>query len=367
MNKNLLVLIFTSPALFFISSCFQNTAKIEVNSPLHYEVLKTESDFIIDGFASELDWNKSSWTSDFLDIQGVKYPTPRFKTRVKMLWDVDYLYIFAELHEPHIWGNITKRDEVIFYNNDFEVFIKPDQYKPIYGEIEINALNTVWDLQLPKSYRTGGKAIDDWNLTDLKTAVSINGTLNNPDNIDSCWNVEMAVPINEIQKMIGKTGVNPGEVWRINFSRVQWQHEIIDGIYHKKKNPETNKSYPEDNWVWSPQYAIDMHRPEHWGYLEFSENLSDTEKKINFEEFETEYQALFSYHRNQIEFKKQNGIFSKDINSIGGSNFIWNNKQYEIFLDGDENKYSLSIRLENNSSMKLNSDEQITFEKVISK
>ena len=26
---------------------------------------------------------------------------------------------------------------------------------------------------------------------------------------------------------------------------------------------------PEDNWVWSPQWAIDMHRPEHWGFVTF--------------------------------------------------------------------------------------------------
>ncbi|MBN9120228.1 MAG: hypothetical protein J0I06_13880, partial [Planctomycetes bacterium] len=27
---------------------------------------------------------------------------------------------------------------------------------------------------------------------------------------------------------------------------------------------------PEDNWVWSPQGVVDMHRPETWGYLQFS-------------------------------------------------------------------------------------------------
>ena len=26
----------------------------------------------------------------------------------------------------------------------------------------------------------------------------------------------------------------------------------------------------EDNWVWSPQGVIDMHRPERWGYVQFS-------------------------------------------------------------------------------------------------
>jgi hypothetical protein len=26
----------------------------------------------------------------------------------------------------------------------------------------------------------------------------------------------------------------------------------------------------EDNWVWSPQYSINMHLPERWGFIQFS-------------------------------------------------------------------------------------------------
>ena len=55
-----------------------------------------------------------------------------------------------------------------------------------------------------------------------------------------------------------------GDQWRINFSRVEWDFDIVDGKYQKVKGR------PEHNWVWSPQGVIDMHRPEHWGYLQFS-------------------------------------------------------------------------------------------------
>ena len=54
-----------------------------------------------------------------------------------------------------------------------------------------------------------------------------------------------------------------GDVWRINFSRVHWQLDIVDGAYVKR--PKT----PEHNWVWTPQFAINMHRPRHWGFVEF--------------------------------------------------------------------------------------------------
>jgi hypothetical protein len=55
-----------------------------------------------------------------------------------------------------------------------------------------------------------------------------------------------------------------GDRWRINFSRVEWDTEVAGGQYRKVKGK------PEHNWVWSPQGVIDMHRPERWGYLQFS-------------------------------------------------------------------------------------------------
>ena len=48
-------------------------------------------------------------------------------------------------------------------------------------------------------------------------------------------------------------------------SRVHWLADIIDGAYRKVPRD----AHPEDNWVWTPQDAIDMHRPEKWGYVEF--------------------------------------------------------------------------------------------------
>src|SRR5271170_2127628 len=71
-------------------------------------------------------WASAPWTADFVDIQGPAKPTPRFHTRAKMLWDENYLYVAAELEEPHVWATQTKHDSVIFLDPDFEVFMDPD-------------------------------------------------------------------------------------------------------------------------------------------------------------------------------------------------------------------------------------------------
>jgi hypothetical protein len=61
-----------------------------------------------------------------------------------------------------------------------------------------------------------------------------------------------------------------GDQWRVNFSRVQWTLDIVDGTYRKRLKPNSKDPLPEDNWVWSPQGAINMHMPERWGFVQFS-------------------------------------------------------------------------------------------------
>lgn len=220
----------------------------------------------------EISWTKAAYSTLFVDIEGLQKPKPLYQTKVKMLWDEEYFYIGAWLAEPHLWATYTERDAVIFHENDFEIFIDPNGDTHNYVEIEINALNTIWDLILTKPYRDHGKAVNSWNLEGLLSAVSLYGTINDPTDVDSCWTIEFALPWGALIEFTenNRKPVN-GEHWKINFSRVQWQLEIKEDQYTKKINPNTNKSFPEYNWVWSPQGVINMHQPETWGVVQFSE------------------------------------------------------------------------------------------------
>jgi hypothetical protein len=182
-----------------------------------------------------------------------------------MLWDDDALYIAAEMEEPDLWATLTQHDAVIFHDHDFEVFLDPDGDNHLYGELELNALNTTWDLLLTKPYKDGGRAVNAWEITGLKTAVRVVGTLNSPGDNDCGWSVEIRWPFEGVRELT-RAHVPPrdGEQWRINFSRVEWDTEVVGGKYQKVKGK------PEHNWVWSPQGVIDMHRPERWGYLQFT-------------------------------------------------------------------------------------------------
>jgi hypothetical protein len=234
-------------------------------APKSYICYRAREKITIDGMLNEVSWLKASATDAFIDIEGEAKPLPRFATQAKMLWDDQYFYIGAVLEEPNVWGTLTNRDSIIFHDNDFEVFIDPNGDRNEYYELEINALNTVWDLFLPKPYLDGGKAQHDWDIAGLITSVKVDGTINNPSDRDKGWSVEIAIPWKSLANYAHKASPpKNGDEWRVNFSRVEWQCEIVDGKYRKVANTK------EDNWVWTPQGVIDMHRPEMWGIVRFS-------------------------------------------------------------------------------------------------
>ena len=232
--------------------------------PKSYTCVKIDHLLDLNGHGNDPAWDQAAWTGDFVDIQGNSLPTPRYRTRAKMLWNQQYLYVYAQLQEPQVWGTITQKNAVIFHDNDFEVFMDPDATGENYYEFEMNALNTIWELTLPKRYSRGGKPILGTNLAGLVSSVAVEGTLNNPNDIDRGWSVEIAFPFAGLaaHRRLGACPPMTGDIWRINFSRVEWAVDVVEGKYRKLKKPE-------DNWVWTPQGVIDMHQPEHWGCLKF--------------------------------------------------------------------------------------------------
>ncbi len=239
--------------------------------PRHYDAAFARSAIQIDGLAQESAWEQVAWSDCFVDIcETDARHKPLYDTRFKMLWDSSFLYVYAHLDEPHIWAYCRERDAVIFHENDFELFVDPDGDGELYGELEINALNTVWDLLLTKPYKESGRPIDSWDIQGLNTAVHIEGTINDPSDVDAWWGVEMAIPWSVLEELNTHTGApHVGETWRINFSRVNWQTEIKEGRYVRKSDRSGSKLLPEYNWVWSRQDTIAMHAPDTWGYLHF--------------------------------------------------------------------------------------------------
>lgn len=303
MKYNVLIIGFISVTLS-VFSCTQQIQQtknkeniIEFDQPVSfnpptYVCYKAPSTITIDGILSSAEWDLIPWTSDFVDIEGDKQPKPYYQTRAKMAYTDEGLYIAALLEEPHVCGDITEHDAVIFKNNNFEFFLNPTNDTHNYLEFEVNALGTDWDLFLSKPYRDEGcTVLNNWEFMGMVYAVHVDGTLNNPKDTDQSWSVEIFLPWTSVYQVVpGKEKPAAGDQIRVNFSRVEWEDN----------NPR------EHNWVWAPTGVIDIHRPELWGFVQISDKMAGTgeETFTKHPDDETKWILRNLYYRQRQYFRE---------------------------------------------------------------
>ncbi|ALJ04188.1 carbohydrate-binding family 9-like protein [Pseudalgibacter alginicilyticus] len=333
--KFLWIISFSIPVI----SCAQVNADL---IPQTYTAYKTPKKIIIDGSDSDEAWGKVAWTNSFVDIEGVK--KPKYKTAVKMLWDDEYYYILAKMEEPHVWGNLTKRDTIIFHNNDFEVFVEPDGDTHNYYELEINALNTVWDLFITKPYRNENVVLNDWNIVGLKSAVKVNGTLNNPTDIDEGWILEIAIPWKVYKTGYFHKNIPADKFWRVNFSRVNWDFQLTNSGDYERKRDAKGKLLHEYNWVWSPTGVVNMHEPEKWGYVFFSTEVLNTSNPFIIPQDEKIKWELYKMYRVQNAHFKAHKAYFTSVDSLINSEIKVENHVLIPVLENHSTGWNLSIK-----------------------
>jgi hypothetical protein len=208
---------------------------------------------------------------------------------------------------------------------------------------------------MPKPYRNGSGAMISYNAPGMKWAVDIQGTLNNPSDVDKGWTVEMFIPFWAVT--IGNTPKIPddGDFWRINFSRVEWQTEVKEGKYVKLKGPE-GRNLPEYNWVWSSQGLINMHFPERWAYLHFSKQSSgDSKNSFTIPYSEEQKKHLWYVYYLQQDYYQKHKVYASNLEKLGitqqifpiegKQNKLWmeaGTQQFMVFISSDEQVYSVN-------------------------
>ncbi|MEZ5318817.1 MAG: carbohydrate-binding family 9-like protein [Vicinamibacterales bacterium] len=312
--------------------------------PRQAVVYRTGAPLVIDGKLEEPAWGATEWSAPFVDIEGDRRPAPRFATRVKMLWDAERFYVAAQLEEPDVWATIRARDAVIYQDPDFEVFIDPDGDTHEYYELEVNALGTPWDLFLVRPYRDGGPALNGWDIAGLQVGIDIRGTINQPGDRDESWTVELALPWTSLRDASpNHRPPAPGDHWRVNFSRVEWQVTATGTTYVKRRDPATTRVLPEDNWVWSPQGAIDMHRPEHWGIVQFS-NIEAGEGTEAFREDPNDRvkAALRELYERQRAYRETHGRYAPTLEAIAAYDLRVSGTVFRPVMQATDDLYEIA-------------------------
>ena len=262
--------------------------KIKQQKVAEYPCYRTNTPIIVDGQLNSPSWNKVPWSEPLVDI--ITGKKTFLETRVKLLWDNQYLYIGFKNEEPFVRASFTENGSHLWEENDVEVFIAGDN---AYYELELNALNTIyevlwiWDDALGKA--EGEFASEEWNpqvrktkklthfmpsihprgdrtgyfdysLSGLKHAVYVDGELNGLKGKDKSWKVELALPWKSLSVLADGRSIPPqnGDIWRIDCSRFQ----------HFDKNGKRMET--EVGWTWNKHGYWYSHMPESFTRVKFS-------------------------------------------------------------------------------------------------
>jgi hypothetical protein len=252
-----------------------------------FDYIAYKSDGItIDGSLDEHDWIAAQKSPRFSDLATGR--PAWLDSRAAIMWDDKFLYIGFQLEETDVRAFLLDRDDEIYRDNDVEVFIDGGDS---YYELEINAFATIyevfwiWDDSMkapkfalpefnaadrrimkldgigdhkhPRGMRTG---ILGWDMPGLKWAVAVDGTLNDPTDVDRGWSVEIAIPWKSLALLAGNRAIPPhdGNIWRIDCSRFQ------------QYDRDGSKLVCPAGWAWKPHGAFDSHMPEEFPAIMFS-------------------------------------------------------------------------------------------------
>ena len=108
-------------------------------------------------------------------------------------------------------------------------------------------------------YRPKGKLIGKWDPEGIKIATQIQGTLNQPQDIDEGWTLEAAIPFELFPEILPDGKPKVGDRWRLNLSRLE------DEMLLKSQWSQGDRNFPR------------FHHPEYFGSVEFSSSLAEAE------------------------------------------------------------------------------------------
>ncbi|MHC4874123.1 MAG: carbohydrate-binding family 9-like protein [Planctomycetota bacterium] len=222
-----------------------------------YTCVYTEKAIKIDGRLNEKAWDKAE-NLEFIQFGTLEKPLSR--TEAKLLWDDKYIYVGFKAYDKDIFGYIKTHDGKTQLDDVLEFFFKPDTDKRQFYNFEINSLATVKDYyqKFPGGAGASHRWIK-WNCAGLKCRVIINGTLNNCEDVDKFWTMEIAVPFAELPSMKGKIPVNGSESF---FHVARYDYSVYLPADIKGRDITSCAPFPQ-------KVKQNFHNVEHWRKLLF--------------------------------------------------------------------------------------------------
>jgi len=200
-----------------------------------YEVRRAATLINVDGKLDDAAWATASEPATlqfFWDAQtGAKQ-----KTRAKLLWDDQALYLGFDADDADITGQLTERDTAVYRDDALEVFINPNpKQEVVYYGFEMNVRGALYDY-LNYTERTFFKRYD---ATNVKIATTVRGTLNVRTDTDEGWSLEASIPWANFEELSRRPAV--GAIWKANINR--W-----DGVEPARRMSEWSDPVQRTAW-----------------------------------------------------------------------------------------------------------------------
>jgi hypothetical protein len=182
--------------------------------PLPEYVVKPSKDkIVVDGKLSEPAWSQAAPITLMFpwDFQTGK----KQKTTVRMIRDTERLYVGYEADDLDITATHEDRDDPTYKDDCVEIFIKPSQETDSYVGMEMNARGVLYDYfyPFPNSLDKG------LNLEGVLLKTTLRGTLNQRNDEDKSWTLEVAIPFNNFATLSKQVAPKSGDRWRMQVNR----------------------------------------------------------------------------------------------------------------------------------------------------
>ncbi len=166
-------------------------------APGKYVVPFTTQPPEIDGSLDDEGWDDALTFTEIYPFNSTEQGGP--ETTIKVLWDKEYLYFGFDCEDTDVVAKDRKRDGHVYFDDCVEMFLLPDMRYRVYWELVIAPNGSIFDAVNTKKPNKWGPTGDPTkDMRDLKTAQKIQGTLNNSDDKDEGYTVEVAVPFSDL-------------------------------------------------------------------------------------------------------------------------------------------------------------------------
>jgi hypothetical protein len=161
---------------------------------------------------------------------------PRLSTAVRVATRGSRLLVRFDGRDRGVAARFTHRDDPLWKEDVFEVFLSPEARPVVYYEFQVNPLGALFDARVesPEGRRETMWADVSWNCPGYSARVRCR---------PARWSALVSIPLERLSP-------EPPAVWRANFYRI-------------------DRGEPDEYSAWSPTGADppDFHRPERFGYL----------------------------------------------------------------------------------------------------